>query len=123
MKHLRRQSLSVFLFVSIMLSFVIFLTWYVPSVSQLCFELDEARLSLETSRGRERKQQFEFEQVQMDLPVLQSELAELLPLTETAKQEVSDLKARRKELREEVQILESAVAGDPAEESEHEAET
>ena len=120
MKHLRRQSLSVFLFVSIMLSFVIFLTWYVPSVSQLCFELDEARLSLETSRGRERKQQFEFEQVQMDLPVLQSELAELLPLTETAKQEVSDLKARRKELREEVQILESAVAGDPAEESEHE---
>ena len=123
MKHLRRQSLSVFLFVSIMLSFVIFLTWYVPSVSQLCFELDEARLSLETSRGRERKQQFEFEQVQMDLPVLQSELAELLPLTETAKQEVSDLKARRKELREEVQILENAVAGDPAEESEHEAET
>ena len=51
-----------------MLLFVVFLIWYLPSVGQRRFMLEDVRKSLETSQGRERKQQYEYDETVAALP-------------------------------------------------------
>ena len=58
---MNRKNLFPFLFSLIMLVAVLFLVWYVPAVSGRAFQLEDLQKSLETSQGRERKQQFEYE--------------------------------------------------------------
>lgn len=93
-----------------MLLFCLLLFAWVPLKFFLDFRLSEARLSLETSQGRERKQQYEYDQVCADLPLTRSELETVQPLADAASLEVSELKALRKELRAEKKRLESLLA-------------
>jgi len=100
---------SVFpvVFSLIMLICVLFLIWYLPAVSERRFQLEDIQKSLETSQGRERKQQHEYEETVAAIPEVQAELDRVLPLAEAAQQEVKSLKAERKTLREQKKVLES----------------
>ena len=109
------RSLLVPVFTCVMLVFVLFMLWYVPSVSSLHFELADAELSLETSQGRERKQQYEYDQTVEGFEPVRDELAQVQPQTDAAKQKVNELKALRKELRQEKKDLESRL-NDPVQE-------
>lgn len=104
MKH---RSFLPFLFSVIMLLFVVFLIWYLPSVGQRRFMLEDVRKSLETSQGRERKQQYEYDETVAALPEVQAELDRIIPLSEAAGEEVKALKEERKQLRNELKELQS----------------
>ena len=95
------------LFSIIMLLFVLFIVWYVPAIGQMRFQLDDIGKSLETSRGRERKQQHEYDEVVASIPEVQAELDNILPLSTSAAEEVKKLKEERKQLRETKKELES----------------
>ena len=92
--------------------FAAFMAWYIPSVSSVRSKTAETRQNLETSEGRERKQQAEYDKAVEELPLVQADLEEKNPLADAAEQTVSDLKARRKELRSEKEKLEKE-AGSP----------
>ena len=89
-----------------MLICVLFIVWYLPAVSQRRFQLEDTQKSLETSLGRERKQQSEYDETVAALPEVEAELERVLPLTEAAKEEVKSLKKERKALRKEKKELE-----------------
>ena len=82
---------------------------WVPVNALLDFRLSEAAMDLETSQGRERKQDYEYAQVSETLPLTQQELAEAGPRAELLLEEVTELKARRKELRAEKKRLEELL--------------
>ena len=70
------------LFAFIMLFFVLFVVWYLPSLNDRRFSLQDVRLSIETRLGRERKQQMEYDATAAALPEVQAELDRLLPEAE-----------------------------------------
>jgi len=105
-----RTSPLVILFTLVMLACCIFLVWYTFSSSSMVFRLQDTRLSLETSQGRERKQQAEYEQVSQELPETRQALEVILPEAEAAQAQVDALKAERKALREQKADLESKLA-------------
>jgi len=107
----RRTSPLIIVFTCIMLAFCAFLFWYVLTMNSLSFRLTDTRLSLETSQGRERKQQAEYNQVSLELPETRQALEALLPETEAAQAQVDALKAERKALREKKKALEEALPG------------
>lgn len=115
-----RRSLLAPVFACVMLVFVLFMLWYVPSVSSRRFELADAELSLETSRGRERKQQYEYDQAAAGFDPVREELAQIRPRTDAATQKVDELKALRKELREEKKTLEARLDASVQEDKENE---
>lgn len=94
---------------AVLLLFVLFMIWYVPSVASLRFQLSDTELSLETSRGRERKQQYEYDQTVAEIPQVEEQLAEIQPQKDTAGEEVARLKDLRKQLRQEKKDLESRL--------------
>jgi peptidoglycan hydrolase CwlO-like protein len=106
---MKNKTVFTFLFSLIMLVTVLFLVWYVPAVSGLSFQLEDVRKSLETSQGRERKQQYEYDKVVSEIPEIQAELDLIKPQTEAAEQEFSELKAERKKLRSEKKELEKQL--------------
>ncbi len=93
------------IFSCLMLALILCWMILIPLRSVLSFQQEDLALSLETSYGRERKQQHEYDQVTADLPVAREELAELQPQAEAAQQEVTELKAQRKELRAKLKAL------------------
>ena len=95
------------LFVLIMLAFSLLMAAWVPLRAALDFSMADTALSLETSRGRERKQQMEYDQVLKDLPAAREELAEIRPRAEAAAEQVRLLKEERKALRAKKKQLES----------------
>lgn len=97
--------------VLILFAFVVFMVWYTVSMSSLDSKIAETRQSLETSRGRENKQQAEYDKAVAELPLVQAELQEKQPLAEEAESKVAALKTRRKELRAEKQELEEMLSG------------
>ena len=117
---------TVFFVIIMMISCLWLIVW-VPLNAYLDLRLSEAAMDLETSQGRERKQEFEYNQVVEAIPLTQLELDEAQPLADSLQQEVTDLKASRKELRAEKKRLEELLehalqeAGDSApEEDAHE---
>ena len=108
-----------------MFLFSLFMIVYVPLRSYQRFQIADLELSLETSLGRERKQQYEYDEVTTELPLVRERLQELQPLADEAKAQKSELKDRRKALREEKSALEqqleelqqSSVPSDGAEKS------
>lgn len=102
----KRLSWFSILSVVVLLGFAVFMFWYIPSSASLKSKTEETRQLLETSIGREGKQQDEYDKAVADLPVVQAELKEKQPLAEEAAQKVTELKARRKELRAEKKALE-----------------
>ena len=111
---MKQRNVFPALFSFLMLLFVLFLVWYIPSVTGRTFALHDVMKSLETSQGRERKQQYEYDKVIAEIPELQEELDLILPQAEAAEKEVSELKAERKKLREEKKELEKQLNEIPA---------
>ena len=97
-------------FTAVMLIFVLFLVWYIPAVSQRSFLLSDAQQSLETNQGRERKQQYEYDKVLSEIPVIQAELDKVLPVTEAAQQELESLRDEKKRLKKEKKELEKLLS-------------
>lgn len=75
----------------------------------LRFQVDDLTLSLDTSRQREKKQQFEYDEVVAALPVVQAELDATQPLADAAVAAVTEKKATRKRLREENALLQEQL--------------
>lgn len=94
-------------FTAVMLAFALLLAAWVPLRADLDFHLADTSLSLETSRGRERRQTMEYNQVKTDLPAARAQLSELQPQADAAAGEVQELKDRRKALRDEKKALEA----------------
>ena len=106
---MKKSALPV-LFSLVMMFCVLFLIWYLPAVAQLRFDLADTQKSLETSLGRERKQQYEYDETVAAIPVTVAELERLAPLVESAQKEVKELKKERRKLRNEKKKLEGADA-------------
>ena len=111
-----KKSLLPVIFSVVMLVFVLFLIWYLPSVRERRFQLQDVQLSLETSRGRERKQQHEYDETVAAIPEVQAELDRIMPLAEQAQLEVKNLKDERKSLREEKKKFESGLESSASQE-------
>ena len=103
-----RKPVLPVLFAIVMLVCILFVAWYMPAVVQRRFELEDIQKSLETSHGRERKQQYEYDETVAAIPVTEAELERVLPLAEAAKEEAKALKKERKKLRNEKKELESS---------------
>lgn len=106
----RKSSVFSILCVIILAVFSAFMSWYVVSMSSTAGRIADTRQSLETSRGRENKQQSEYDKAVRDLPAAQAELMEKQPLAEAAEKQVAELKERRNSLRREKQELENQSA-------------
>lgn len=86
-------------FVAGMLALAALLAWYAPVQYQLRFQLEDIALSLDTSRQREAKQQYEYDAAAQALPQARAELEETLPLTQAAQAREQALRDERKSLR------------------------
>lgn len=84
---------TVFFFV-----FAAFMFWFIPSSASLRSEIAKTQQELELNRGREAKQQYEYDSAVEELPLKLAELEEIRPLADEAEQSVASLKARKKEL-------------------------
>ncbi len=113
----------MWVFTCVMLVFCLFLGWYIPSRGELDFQLADIELSLETSYGREKKQQFEYDEVTAELPLTRAELAETQPLADEAAAAVTALKEERKTLRAEKKALEEARKENSGENAENTVKT
>ena len=102
-----KKSESAFkvLFALIMFFCVLFLVWYIPAVHALTFRINDVRISLEMSQGRERKQQNEYDEAAASILETETELARLTPLCDTVREEVQALKEEKKRLKEEKKSL------------------
>ena len=105
----RRKSVFPAIFVLVMLLCVLFIAWYLPAVSDLRFRLQDANVSLETSQGRERKQQHEYDETVSALAEAREELARVQPLADQAADEKNAMKEERKQLRQEKKELEEKL--------------
>ena len=103
------------LFVTVMLAVCAVIAFFTVEQYQLRFEVADLTLSLDTSRQRERKQEYEYNEVIAALPLVQAEFEATQPLADEAVAAVNDLKARRKALRAENAELEEQLAALQAE--------
>ena len=99
------------LFVLLMLFCVLFTLWYIPSVHERRFVLQDTQSRLESMQGQVRKQQYEYDQTTAALPEVQAELDRITPLNSEAEEAVRTLKEERKRLRNEKKEL-TALAED-----------
>ena len=105
----KKSSLFTVFCTVIFLAFTIFMIWFVPSYASVRSRISETRRDLELSRGREAKQQAEFDSAVAELPLILSELEEKNPAADKAEEALAALKARKKELRMQKQELEKAA--------------
>ena len=113
-----KKRISVFSVFCVVFFFVFaaFMAWYIPSMSSVRSKTVQTQRDLETSRGREDKQQAEYDKAVGELPLVRAELEEKQPLAEEALKTIEDLKIRRRELRAEKKTLEAgSSAEEPAE--------
>ena len=102
--------------------FAAFMAWYIPSISSVRSKTVQTQRDLETSRGREEKQQAEYNKAVEELPVVRAELLEKAPASEEALKTIEDLKTRRKELRAEKKALEAVILQEKSDENTDEKE-
>lgn len=88
------------------------LIWQVPASTSMEFSISEARLSLETARGRERKQQSEYDRTLENIQAAKEQLEALTPQHEeflaardAQVAERKQLKARKEELQAQIASL------------------
>ncbi len=105
-------------FAMVMLSVCVVVAYCTVEDVSLRYQVEDLTRSVDTSHQREKKQQYEYDQVVEKLPKTQAELDTVLPEAEAAQATVTDLKAQRKTLREEKKTLEAAVEVAKAEETE-----
>ena len=104
-----RHSPFPVIFVSVMLLCVLFMIWYLPAMKERLFMLQDVQQSIVTSQGRERKQQYEYDETVAAIPDVQAELDRVIPLEEEADQVVQSLKDERRELRQKKKDLEALL--------------
>ena len=102
-------------FTAVMLALCAVIAFCCVEQVSLRFQVDDLTLSLETSRQREKKQTYEYDEVVAALPVVQAELDATQPLADAAVAAVTEKKATRKALREEIALLEEQLAAVQAE--------
>lgn len=105
----RRKSVFPVIFILVMFLCVLFISWYLPAVSGLRYRLQDAKVSLETSQGRERKQQHEYDETVKALSEAKEELDRVQPLADQAADEKKTMKEERKQLRKEKKELEEKL--------------
>lgn len=88
-------------FIAVMFFTCAVVCWYAASQYELRFQIADLTLSLDTSRQREVKQQYEYDQVVAELPIVQAQVAQMEPLAAAALATETDLRAQRKALRAE----------------------
>ena len=96
-------------FVAVMLLACAVLCWFAPTQYALRFQRDDLALSLETSRQREAKQRYEYDQVASALPETVLELERTQPLADEASAAETAQRTSRKALREENAALEEQL--------------
>ena len=104
-----RKSVFPVIFVLVLFLCVLFISWYLPAVSGLRYRLQDAKVSLETSQGRERKQQHEYDETVKALSEAKEELDRVQPLADQAADEKKNMKEERKQLRQEKKELEEKL--------------
>lgn len=95
------------LFVCVMLCAVLVAGWCAVDRVLVDFQLEDTAGMLDTSRQREDKQQYEYDQAAEELPIVRAELAELAPKADAVKTEEADLRAQRKSLRADAKQLQA----------------
>lgn len=102
-------------FIAVMAAVCIMLAGFAVEQHSLRFEIDDLTLKLDTSRQREAKQTYEYNQVSEELPLAKAELEKLAPVAEELKAQEKALRQERKELRTSLAALEEEVADRQAE--------
>ena len=109
---MKRKSFLPVLFSLLMLICVLFIVWYLPSVGNLRFRLEDVQKSLETSLGRERKQQAEYDRAVQDIQAAKEQLEAITPqhvevqaARDAQVAERKELKARKEELLKQLAAL------------------
>ena len=97
------------LFVTAMLIVCVLLAAFAVDQVRLRARIDDLTLSLETSRGREARQNHEYDAAVAALPQAQAELERVAPLAEAAKAEEQELRQQRKDLRAENAALQEQI--------------
>ncbi len=87
-------------FAVVMVLACIVMAWYAYQHERLNYSAEDVRTSLETSQARERKQQYEYDEVVKKLPEARSELDEVKPQADQAAREEAGLRQTRQELRD-----------------------
>jgi len=105
----RAQRAFSWCFVVAMLAFCFFMAWSVWETASLRFQAQDTQLSLDTSRQRELKQQYEYDQVAAAIPETEAQLALVQPQTDAQTTLVAQLKAQRKELRAQKEALQAQL--------------
>lgn len=98
------------LFVTVMLLFCAALAFFAADQVRLKARIDDLTLSLETSRGREARQNHEYDEAVAALPEAKADLERVQPLAEAAKAEEAALRQQRKDVRAEIAALERQIA-------------
>ncbi len=103
------------LFAVVMIVACLATAWYAYQHEKLNYTAEDVRTSLETSLARERKQQYEYNEVSEKLPEARAELERLQPLADAAVKEEQSLRDQRKTLREGNTDLTASIALSEAE--------
>lgn len=103
------------LFVAAMLSVCALLAFFAVDQARLRAEVADLTLSLETSRGREARQNHEYDEVVAALPVARAELERVQPQADAAKAVENDLRQQRKDIRAENAALQEQIDAAQAE--------
>ena len=106
---MKRKTFFPVLFAAVMLICAAFIAWYLPANNERLFQIEDTKLSLETSQGRERRQQHEYDQALASIPEVQEKLDSLIPLNEAALEEKKVLKAEQKALKKEKETLQKQL--------------
>ena len=109
MSDTQRGGLWRGLFIAVMLAVCMLLACFAVDQVRLRAQIADLTLSLETSRGREARQNHEYDEAVAALPLVQEELARVAPLAEEAKAQESDLRQQRKDIRAENAALQERI--------------
>ena len=106
-----RQRSGVFrgLFIAVMLAVCVLLACFAVDQVRLRAQIADLTLSLETSRGREARQNHEYDEAVSALPLVKEELARVAPLAEAAKAQEKELRQQRKDIRAENAALQERI--------------
>lgn len=97
------------LFVTVMLLVCVALASFAVDQVRLRAQIADLTLSLETSRGREARQNHEYDVAVAALPLAQEELARVAPLAEAAQAQEKELRQQRKDIRAENAALQEQI--------------
>lgn len=103
------------LFVAVMLLVCALLAFFAVDQVRLRAQIADLTISLETSRGREARQNHEYDEVVAALPEVKAELERVQPLADAAKAQENELRQQRKDIRAEIAGLQEQIDAAQAE--------